>query len=1061
VSIDQAEMQLALEKYFNFSLQTLFRSYNLVEHNKVNQSFVKGSLNAPFTLSGIVSDNNTTYSCKIQSKSPDVEIITQCNCKKHSTAQACEHVLSLFYDFYQQQVLQGSLLQNETTIAGQDIESAQSPRYGIVIRAPQDLICRKRASSFHEITFRLNNGTEATLSDFSIKPYLGEILLEFNPAVDESGRAILKNFHPLYYLKATLRTEDTHYKHINFLSHDLILDWDNGHVFSVPEQWASFLRMHAQANLLQSLDEHLTLLANYAPTTIFIIGDKSFDLKNFIEPKLNVNITEGKLRHTYFISLNASVESNTVATPLLLSLFAEKNNTFTYPGHLFNSQSYTEILLKYKFSLDELEDALTPENRLIEEQKQFYNTWLDDTDAAIYKLIHESKERFRLELWTEIWTNKDYIYTCDFSNGVVHRWSTKYLIFVLAKFFSFWGAHTFKKSEWIYSQSHLVFEITHHNLFRNIGDVYKDFFALNVNLYWQHKPLYQWKTNSKIQRVHHDLDWFNLKVDINPEDFRILQQIQNNQTVQWLDGKMILLSDEQKIFSQLIKRYLPSQIEIGEDHQVTIKLQRSRIFELFHLKKIGFDHLLTAEEENLCNSLMNLQGIPQYEIESRYVDVLRSYQIDGYRWLRFLYEHQLGGCLADDMGLGKTIQTISLIQTMQKQLKKVLIVCPVSILWNWQEELTKFSDLKVKLYYADQRMIDDNDQIILTSYGLLKRDFEQTFKSLNLDILILDEVQQLKNHHSLGSQIAKKLNARVRFVLTGTPVENDITEFYNILDLSVPGIWGEQKWQRKGVEEAKSVAKIISKPFVLRRTKAQVLKELPDKTEQIVYLAFSPDEEKNYHYNLLQIQQAITEVSQKQMVGQVLKNLLQLRQMCLWQAINHIEHSTKMNYLIENVTQLLLENHSIIIFSQFTSYLDRIQKRMLELKVGISRIDGSQSLKNRQEHVQLFQDGTNPIFLISLRAGGFGLNLTRASYLFLMDPWWNPAVENQAIDRAHRIGQNKHLTVYRPVIKNTVEEKVLKLQQDKKKLFDDLVNSDGEDHFSGKLNMDDFKFLLS
>lgn len=1060
MSIDQAEMQLALEKYFNFSLQTLFRSYNLVEHNKVNQSFVKGSLNAPFTLSGIVSDNNTTYSCKIQSKSPDVDIITQCNCKKHSVAQACEHVLSLFYDFYQQQVLQGSLLQNENMTA-MDPESALSPRYGIVIRSPQDLVCKKRTSSFNEIIFRLNNGNDVTIAELTAKPFLGNIKLEFNAAIDEAGKPISKNYQPLFYLKATLVDQDMHYEHINFLSQDLIFDWDNGHLFTVPQNWISYLRMQAQANLLQSLEDHLTLFTHYAPTKVFSIAGDEFNLENFVEPKLNMNITEGKVRHTYFVSLNGSVEENTVPTPLLLSLFAEKNNTFTYPGHLFNSQAYTESLLKYKFSILDLEEALPPEKRIIEEQKCFYNTWLDDTDAILYKLIHESKEHFRLDLWTQIWTNKDHIFTCDIERKKIYRWSTKHLIFILAKFYSFWGGHTFKKSEWIFSQGQIIFEVSHHNLFRSIGDVYKDFFALGVNLFWQQKPLYQWKTNSKIQRVHHDLDWFNLKVDINPEDFRILQQIQNSQTVQWLDGKMILLSDEQKIFSQLIKRYLPNQIEINDEHQVTIKLQRSRIFELFHLKKMGFDHLLTLEEENLCHSLMNLKSIPEYEIADRYKDVLRSYQIDGYRWLKFLYDHQLGGCLADDMGLGKTIQTISLIQTMQKELKKVLIVCPVSILWNWQEELTKFSDLKVKLYYADQRKIDDGDQIILTSYGLLKRDFELTFKNYNFDILVLDEVQQLKNHHSLGSQIAKKLNAKVRFVLTGTPVENDITEFYNILELAVPGIWGEQKWQRKGVEEAKSVAKIISKPFVLRRTKSQVLKELPDKSEQIIYLSFSPEEEKNYHLNLLQIQQAILEVSQKQMVGQVLKNLLQLRQMCLWQSINHIEHSTKMAYLFENVSQLILENHSVIIFSQFTSYLDKIQKKMLELKVGISRIDGSQSLKSRQEHVQLFQDGTNPIFLISLRAGGFGLNLTRASYLFLMDPWWNPAVENQAIDRAHRIGQNKHLTVYRPVIKGSVEEKVLKLQQDKKKLFDDLVNAESGDHFSGKLNMDDFKFLLS
>lgn len=974
---------------------------------------------------------------------------------------ACEHILSLFYDFYQQQILQGSLLHNEEPEQDDLSQCAQSPRFGIIMRSPQDLLCKRRATSFNELNFKLTSGQEINLTDSPVRPFLGVININLVAAADETGKTIIKNNHPLYYVSLSLLMHDQVLKKINLLGHDLIFDWDSGQTFSAPQEWLKYFKILSTTHLLQSLDDHVTMLHFFSPAHNFVVDDITYDFKNFVTPTLNINVTEGKIRQTYFITVGANHNDQNVPTPIVLSLFADKNNPFSTPGHFFDSSTYAASLLKWKFPHEALQQSEDGTVNLSLEREQFFNTWLDGADDVASRLINECKEKSRLELWNEAITLKENLYTCDPANKTLLKWSSRELMYLMAKLFNHFGAHLFKKSEWVHHNNQIHFEINHHNLFKNIGDLYRDFQALGISLYWQQKPLYQWKTNSRIQRVRHDLDWFDLRIDIAPEDLKILQQIQNSQTVQWLDGKMILLSDEQKIFSQLIKRYLPHQIEVTEEQQISIKLHRCRIFELFHLKKIGFDHLLTPEEEQLCLSLLNLKSIPAYPIAERYSNVLRPYQIDGYRWLQFLYDHQLGGCLADDMGLGKTIQTISLIQTIKDKIKKVLIVCPVSILWNWQEELARFSDLKIKLYYGDQRTIADDDLIILTSYGLLKRDFESTFKNMSFDLLVLDEVQQLKNYQSLGSQISKRINARVRFVLTGTPVENDISEFYNVLDLCVPGIWGEQKWHRKGADEAKSFAKVLSRPFVLRRTKAQVLRELPEKTEQVVYLHFSSEEERNYQHHLNQIKQAMMDMNQKQGVGQVLKNLLQMRQLCLWQSINHIEHSTKMNFLFDSVSQLLQEQHSIIIFSQFTSYLDKIQKRLLVLNVGISRIDGSQPLKSRQEHVQKFQAGINPIFLISLRAGGFGLNLTKASYLFLMDPWWNPAVENQAIDRAHRIGQNKHLTVYRPIIKESVEEKVLTLQQEKKKLFDELVNSESGDHFSGKLTLDDFKFLLS
>jgi len=398
-------------------------------------------------------------------------------------------------------------------------------------------------------------------------------------------------------------------------------------------------------------------------------------------------------------------------------------------------------------------------------------------------------------------------------------------------------------------------------------------------------------------------------------------------------------------------------------------------------------------EEKFCENLMTMENMPQYEVLPRYQELARPYQINGYNWLRFLYEHNFGACLADDMGLGKTLQTIMLLQSLKDKIKKILIICPVSILYNWRNELQKFSDLTFSIYYGDEREFKTDAQVILTSYGLMKRESLSTLSEQEFDILIFDEVQHLKNIRSLGANAARQLKAKFRICLTGTPVENDLSEFYNIMDLCVPGVWGDLGVIKSASKQKnRLLARRAVKPFILRRTKDQVLKELPEKIENHIFLEFSQEEKDFYQQKLNTIRSNIL-VSGNKRYGEVLKSLLEMRQLCLWQK----------------------------------------QPNFFSVK----------------------------IFLISLKAGGFGLNLTAASYIFLMDPWWNPAVERQAIDRAHRIGQENKLTVYRPIIKDSVEEKVLLLQQSKRELFRDLMAEDDDEYFSGKLSMEDFKHLLS
>ncbi|TNF29593.1 MAG: DEAD/DEAH box helicase, partial [Deltaproteobacteria bacterium] len=264
------------------------------------------------------------------------------------------------------------------------------------------------------------------------------------------------------------------------------------------------------------------------------------------------------------------------------------------------------------------------------------------------------------------------------------------------------------------------------------------------------------------------------------------------------------------------------------------------------------------------------------------------------------------------------------------------------------------------------------------------------------------------------------------------------------------------------------LARKTASPFILRRTKAQVLTDLPPKIENNVLLELKEEEWETYKNNLESIKNKIRSAPSKKKYGEILKGLLTLRQSCLWQVdkpgqtarIDNIS-STKIEFLVETLEQILEEGHQAIIFSQFTTYLDIIQQFLREKHWKLSRIDGSQSIKKRQQQVEQFQEGKTPVFLISLKAGGVGLNLTAASYVFIMDPWWNPAVEAQAIDRAHRIGQENKLTVYRPIIKGSVEEKVLELQEMKKQLFYDLLPDDDDNLFTGKLSMKDFEHLLT
>ena len=459
----------------------------------------------------------------------------------------------------------------------------------------------------------------------------------------------------------------------------------------------------------------------------------------------------------------------------------------------------------------------------------------------------------------------------------------------------------------------------------------------------------------------------------------------------------------------------------------------------------------------------DFESIQDVAVSQELNATLRDYQMEGLNWLNFLDDFGFGGCLADDMGLGKTLQIIAFILSQRKKqsFNTNLIVVPTSLIFNWQAEIEKFApSIKVLTIYGSGRVKDvvdfDNYEIILTSYGTLLSDVN-FLKKYTFNYIFLDESQAIKNPDSQRYKAARLLQARNRIVLTGTPVENNTFDLYGQLSFACPGLLGTKiQFQNHfstpidrfhDQERARDLQKKIS-PFVLRRTKKQVAKELPDKTEMVLYCEMGEEQRKVYNayeiefFNFLNTKKEI-DIPRESL--HVLQGLTKLRQICdspalLNDDLYYGNASAKIDVLIEQIENKSTR-HKILVFSQFVTMLDLIKAELVTRNITFEYLTGQ--TKDRAARVDNFQNNDEVrVFLISLKAGGTGLNLTNADYVYLVDPWWNPAVENQAIDRSYRIGQKKNVIAVRLICPDTIEEKIMMMQQSKKDLAEDLVKTD-------------------
>lgn len=472
-------------------------------------------------------------------------------------------------------------------------------------------------------------------------------------------------------------------------------------------------------------------------------------------------------------------------------------------------------------------------------------------------------------------------------------------------------------------------------------------------------------------------------------------------------------------------------------------------------KAIYLEKLIEDEDLSFVNGSKYVSNVikkfdkvksKNYEIPKDLNATLRDYQVSGFEFFKTLSDYQFGGILADEMGLGKTIQTIAFL--LSNKDKKSIVITPTALIYNWKNELEKFAPtLKVGLLHAAKsergKILDniDNYDVILTTYTTYKNDIDK-YKNINFDYCIIDEAQNIKNPDAIITKAIKNVNAKVRFALTGTPIENNLMELWSIFDFIMPGyLYNKSKFKSIFVNNDKNIIELknLIKPFILRRTKKEVITELPDKIEQKIIIDLEKEHKRAYKGYVNLITRKIKENNQDNIT--VFSYLTKLRQLCLSPELmvkNYQGKNSKLDVLINIINDS--SDEKILVFSQFTKVLEVIGKRLNEENISYSYLDGKTSAKDRVKLVEEFNTNNNKAFLISLKAGGTGLNLTSANIVVHFDPWWNPAVEDQASDRAHRIGQKNVVNVIKLIAKGTAEERVINLQETKKELIEDVIN---------------------
>ncbi|MDO4332341.1 MAG: DEAD/DEAH box helicase [Eubacteriales bacterium] len=547
------------------------------------------------------------------------------------------------------------------------------------------------------------------------------------------------------------------------------------------------------------------------------------------------------------------------------------------------------------------------------------------------------------------------------------------------------------------------------------------------------------------------------------------------------DGSFLSIEDESVETLQEIRRTLRLSEKQLRQEQITLPRYRMLYLE----EELCDGNALRVQKDRNFRALihrMKTAEEQELEIPAHLQETMREYQKQGYRWIRTLYQNGFGGILADDMGLGKTLQVICFLHSEMAHAKtprRCLIVCPASLVYNWKHELEKFApDLPVRMVAGTaeerEKLLKSvaEREILITSYELLRRDLEQ-YENLSFFCQVIDEAQYIKNHGTQAARAVKLISAGFKLALTGTPVENRLSELWSIFDYLMPGyLYGYQQFReeleqpivQKGEEEAAVRLQKMIRPFVLRRLKKEVLQDLPEKLEENVYAAMEGEQQALYDAHVRRMQIMLDRTSEEEFRTsklQILAELTKLRQLCCDPALlyeNYPGEAAKKELAIQLIENAVENGHKVLLFSQFTSMLERLARALRERGISYHMLTGATPKEKRAKMVENFAHDGIWVFCISLKAGGTGLNLTAADVVVHFDPWWNVAVQNQATDRAHRIGQTNTVNVYRLIAKDTIEERIIELQERKRELADKILGGEGVG--DGRLTKEELLELL-
>lgn len=582
--------------------------------------------------------------------------------------------------------------------------------------------------------------------------------------------------------------------------------------------------------------------------------------------------------------------------------------------------------------------------------------------------------------------------------------------------------------------------------------------------------------------ISNGVDWFDARVNIVFGDQQVSiaevkKALQNKQSfVQLQDGTLGVLPDE------WIKKYA-LLFRMGENRQEHLRLSKYHISVIDDLYENRDEEELQIELEEKYERLRAFKRIRKVAPPEALQPILRPYQESGFHWLNFLSEVGWGGILADDMGLGKTLQALSFLQHLYNKQGhlRALVACPTTLMYNWENEIKKFTpQLQYHIHHGAQRTRDkhffDNYQIVITTYGTLRSDIK-LLTEREFDVVVLDESQAIKNPQSKVAKASCLLRSKHRLCMSGTPLQNNTFDVYAQMNFLNPGMLGTVEHFRNefatpidkfGEREQKEHLRRLLYPFILRRTKEQVARDLPEKTETVLYCEMDAAQRRIYDAYRNEYRSKILGTIDEVGIGgsqlTILQGLMKLRQICDSPAIlNETEKLPNDSIKLEELARELQENmgeHKALVFSQFLGMLALVREKLEELQIPYVYFDGSTPAPERERAVREFQNNEHiRVFLISLKAGGVGLNLTAASYVYIVDPWWNPAVEQQAIDRTHRIGQTNNIFAYRMICKDTIEDKILTLQERKRSLAKDLITDDTG--FVKSLTREDVEYLFS